>query len=234
MMTSIPFVLASTSPSRRSILRQAGVEPLIIPSHVDEDAVVAQLRASSSNANTAASAGVEQPAGEPSEVEVVAALARAKAEAVVEEAAATCGEGPWFILGADSMLFLDGALQGKPKTEATTIQRWKDQRGKSAELITGHALLYQAEGSTPLQTFVEVTRTNIQFADATDEDIAAYAATGEPLQCAGAFTLEAIGGWFIDRIEGDPSNVIGLSLPTLRRGLAQFNTPVSRLWNRTE
>lgn len=207
------LVLASTSPSRLSILRSAGVEPVVVPSGVDEDAVVA---------------GLDNPTPE----QVVQALAVAKARAGWEQLEADAGAGPDAVLiGGDSMLLIDGELQGKPHTEAETVRRWHNQRGKVAELLTGHALLSGA--ATGPQMYTEVARTRIYFANPTDKDIAAYAATGEPFGCAGAFTLEALGGWFIDRIEGDPSSVIGLSLPVVRRGLESFDLHFSDFWNRT-
>ncbi|KAB3522947.1 septum formation inhibitor Maf [Corynebacterium sp. zg254] len=209
--TSPRLVLASTSASRLSILRSAGVEPEVAPSGVDEDAVVAALH-------------------NPSPDDVVRALATAKARSVAQDylpdnTSEQLPEG-LVVVGADSMLLIDGELQGKPHTEEETIRRWRNQRGRTAELITGHAMMADS------LVFTEVSRTRIQFAQATDEDIAAYAATGEPFGCAGAFTLEALGGWFIDRIEGDPSSVIGLSLPVLRRGLTVFGFHVSQFWNR--
>ena len=193
------IVLASQSPSRASILRGAGVEPTIAPAHVDERAIESSLEGAS-------------PA------DIVCALATAKAEAIAPEYPDDV------VVGGDSMLLLDGELQGKPHTEAATVERWRAQAGRTAELITGHCVLFGK------QRFVEASRTTVHFADATEADIAAYARTGEPLECAGAFTLEAIGGWFIDRIEGDPSSVIGLSLPVLRRALYSFDLSVSSFW----
>lgn len=195
------IVLASQSPSRLSILRSAGVEPVTHPAHIDEDALLSSV------------------GGDPGAK--VAALAAAKAEAVA-------GHYPDdVVIGCDSMLLLDGVLQGKPHTEETTVQRWRQQAGKSAELLTGHCVL-GPDG----KRVVDTSSTVVYFAAAAEEDIAAYAASGEPLECAGAFTLEALGGWFIDRIEGDPSSVIGLSLPLVRRALYEFGYPVSQFWNR--
>ena len=193
------IVLASQSPSRASILRGAGVEPTIAPAHVDERAIESSLEGAS-------------PA------DIVCALATAKAEAIAPEYPDDV------VVGGDSMLLLNGELQGKPHTETATVERWRAQAGRTAELITGHCVLFGE------QRFVEASRTTVHFADATEADIAAYARTGEPLECAGAFTLEAIGGWFIDRIEGDPSSVIGLSLPVLRRALYSFDLSVSSFW----
>ncbi|MCZ9309254.1 Maf-like protein [Corynebacterium uberis] len=195
------IILASQSPSRRAVLAAAGIAPLVRPSAVDEDAVRAQLPATAAP-NT-----------------VVEALACAKAEALGAQPDAVT-------IGCDSMLLsAQGALQGKPHTVETTIARWKQQAGTTATLLTGHCLI-APDGSR----YTEVTSTTVHFAQAHDEDIAAYAATGEPLGCAGAFTLEALGGWFIDRIEGDPSSVIGISLPALRRGLYSFGFSVHDFW----
>lgn len=200
------IVLASQSPSRASILRSAGVEPVLRPADVDEETIQAEL------------------AGHPP-AEIVAALANAKAEAVAPDVAgATEGDGDTVIIGGDSMLLLDGELQGKPHTVDNTIARWRAQAGKQAELLTGHCVIYGD------QRHVETTRTVLRFAPISEVDIAKYARSGEPLQCAGAFTLEALGGWFIDRIEGDPSSVIGLSLPVVRRALYSFGFNASDFW----
>lgn len=189
------LVLASASPSRKKILESAGITPVIAPADVDEDAIIAEYGAT--------------PA-------VVEKLARAKAEAV-----SFPGD---VVVGCDSMLLLDGQLQGKPHTVENTIARWKQQRGKSAELLTGHYII------APGGTYSGTARTVVNFGDPCDADIEAYARSGEPLKCAGAFTLEAMGGWFIDSIEGDPSSVIGLSLPLLRRALYSFGLSVSEFW----
>lgn len=195
------LVLASASPSRRMILNSAGVDPVIHPADVDEEAIQAALG--------------HAPPGE-----IVAALATAKADAVAD---AHPGD---VVVGCDSMLLLDGVLQGKPHTVDKTVARWRAQAGKTAELLTGHCIRLGD------RRVVETARTTVTFAPASEADIAAYAASGEPLKCAGAFTLEALGGWFIDRIEGDPSSVIGLSLPLLRRALYSFGLDASDLWRR--
>ncbi|WIM68226.1 nucleoside triphosphate pyrophosphatase [Corynebacterium breve] len=193
------FVLASQSPSRRMILESGGVTPIQHPAHIDEDALLETL-------------SDESPAT------TVCALARAKATVVAEQFPDDV------VVGCDSMLLLDGKLQGKPLTVDSTIERWKTQRGKTAELLTGHAVCFQGK-------WVEETiSTTIHFGDVSDKDIVAYAQSGEPLQCAGAFTLEALGGWFIDRIEGDQTSVIGLSLPLLRRALYSFGLSASDFW----
>lgn len=191
------IVLASQSPSRLKILRSAGVEPVIAPAGVDERAIEA--------AHTDPRATVE-------------ALASAKATTVADSYPDDV------VIGGDSMLLLDGDLIGKPRTVEATITRWRAQAGQTAQLLTGHCLLYGE------QRFVDTGITTIRFADASTADIDAYARTGEPLECAGAFTLEALGGWFIDSIDGDPSSVIGLSLPVVRRALYSFGLSVSQFW----
>ncbi|MDO4630750.1 MAG: nucleoside triphosphate pyrophosphatase [Corynebacterium sp.] len=198
------IVLASGSASRKSILKSAGVIPVIHPATaVDEEALIAGL----ADADSAT---------------VVAELAAAK----VSEVAPLHPDD--VVIGADSMLLIDGTLQGKPHTEERTIARWQQQRGKAAKLITGHHIV------SPRGSYAEVASTIVEFApDIPDADIRAYAATGEPLACAGAFTLEALGGWFIDRIVGDPSNVIGLSLPVVRRALYHFGYDVHHFWSDT-
>ena len=193
------LILASQSPSRASILRGAGVEPVLEPADIDERSLEASL------------------AGHPP-ADIVAALATAKAEKVAERYPTEP------VIGGDSMLLLDGELQGKPHTEEATIERWHQQAGRTAELLTGHCLIFGNK------RHVETSTTTVHFAQASEADIAAYAYSGEPLHCAGAFTLEAMGGWFIDRIDGDPSSVIGLSLPVVRRALYAFDLNVSDFW----
>lgn len=195
------IVLASQSPSRASILRGAGVEPVLAPADIDERALEAEL-------------------ADAAPADIVAALAAAKARVIAPRFPGDV------IIGGDSMLLLDGELQGKPLTQEATVERWRAQAGRSAQLLTGHCVVYDG------RDYAETSTTTVHFAQALDADIRAYAATGEPLQCAGAFTLEAIGGWFIDSIEGDPSSVIGLSLPVVRRALYSFGLNVSQFWGK--
>jgi septum formation protein len=207
------FVLASASPARLQVLRSAGLNPLVRVSDVDEDAVAAAL-----------------PAGTGPE-QVVTALARAKAEAV---AAAFAREGAEIltdcvIVGCDSMLLVDGVLQGKPLTPDVARARWAVMAGRSADLLTGHCVLRLAAGSV-VAAADDCSRTTVHFAKPEPEELDAYIATGEPLQVAGAFTLDGLGGWFVDRIEGDPSSVIGIGLPLLRRLLSGVGVGVAQLW----
>lgn len=204
------LVLASASPARRKVLRDAGVEPLVIVSEVDEDALIA------------AHAG-ESPA------HIVTVLAAAKAADVVArlpaEDTADC-----VVVGCDSMLEIDGEICGKPRTVAVAGERWRVMAGNSGVLHTGHALIRLRDGM-PVDRTSQSAGTTVHFGSPTPPELEAYLATGEPLAVAGAFTLDGLGAWFVDRIEGDPSNVIGISLPLLRRMLMAVGLTVADLWS---
>ncbi|MGW4340730.1 Maf family protein [Rhodococcus koreensis] len=207
-MTS--FVLASASPARLAVLRSAGVEPVVRVSGVDEDALIAALGADAAPEH------------------VVTELARAKAQDVLPVLARD-GISDAVIVGCDSMLLIDGALQGKPGTVDVARERWSSMAGRSATLLTGHSVLRITEG-TVVGDAHDHSATVVHFASPPDADLEAYLATGEPLQVAGAFTLDSLGGWFVDRIEGDPSSVIGIGLPLVRRLLADVGVGVAELW----
>ncbi|MFC9892211.1 nucleoside triphosphate pyrophosphatase [Nocardia sp. NPDC127579] len=202
------LVLGSASPARREVLRSAGIDPVVRVSDVDEDAVAAAL-----------------PAGSAPEV-VVVELARAKAESV-----AAAGDIPadCVLVGCDSMLLVDGVLQGKPRTPEVARARWAEMAGRSADLLTGHCVLRIQDGAVAAVA-VDCSSTTVHFAAPDPAELDAYIATGEPLQVAGAFTLDGMGGWFVDRIEGDPSSVIGIGLPLLRRLLGDVGVTVAQLW----
>ncbi|MBB1035212.1 MULTISPECIES: Maf family protein [Dietzia] len=219
----ITFVLASASPSRLRILQQAGVDPLIRHPQVDEDALQAAL-----------------PAATP-HVRVVEDLARAKAQDVLEREgeslaaeARAAGADTLIVVGCDSMLLVDGRLEGKPHTYERAMERWRRMRGRHGVLITGHALMVaDLTGDGPLvvtRSGADTSDTTVHFGAPSDADLDVYLRTGEPLECAGAFTIESLGGWFIDRIDGDPSSVIGLSLPLLRRLLEDAGIHAHQLW----
>ena len=201
-MTFVPLVLASASPARLATLRSAGVEPLVQVSSVDEDAALAAAEAVH---------GVLSPA------DVALLLARAKAEDVVR-ARVDADEPEYLVLGCDSVLELDGEVHGKPADAAQATARWTRMRGGSGLLHTGHWLIDDRapeDGGT--RGVVGATAsTTVHFADLDDDEIAAYVATGEPLHVAGAFTLDGLGAPYVRAIEGDPSNVVGVSLPLLR------------------
>jgi len=203
------LVLASTSPARLAALRAAGVDPTTISPGVDEDAVVA-------------AAGHLEPA------EMVELLARAKAEAVAESHGSTI-DG--LILGGDSAFVIDGIIHGKPHLPDVARERWLRQRGRMGVLYSGHWLIDNRGGVNHGGIGV-VTHADVTFADITDAEIDAYIATGEPLHVAGAFTIDSLGGPFIESIVGDPHTVVGLSLPALRNLVRSLGIDWTDLWNR--
>ena len=203
------LVLASTSPARLATLRAAGVEPLTISPGVDEDAVVA-------------AAGNLEPAA------MVELLARAKAEAVADSRGSAL-DG--LILGGDSAFVIDGIIHGKPHLPEVARERWVRQRGRTGVLYSGHWLIDHRGGDNHGGIGI-VTHAEVTFADVTDAEIDAYIATGEPLHVAGAFTIDSLGGPFIESIVGDPHTVVGLSLPALRKLVRSLGIDWTDLWNR--
>lgn len=203
-------VLGSASAGRLRVLRQAGIDPLVLISDVDEDALIASL----------------DPETPPEAV--VLKLANAKALSVAAQlppdVAADC-----IVLGCDSMLYLDGSLRGKPGSVDAALDQWLSMAGSTGHLLTGHALIRLADGVITY-TQGETGSTTVHFGTPTPNELAAYLDTGEPVQVAGAFTLDGFGGWFIDKIEGDPSNVIGLSLPLIRRLVEETGVSIPELW----
>ena len=153
--------------------------------------------------------------------ELVAQLAAAKATAV----APSVDMG--LVIGCDSMLDLDGHAFGKPADTAAAMALWHEMSGKSGTLYTGHCVIDAATG----RRAEAVAATTVRFGTPTDAEISAYAATGEPLNMAGAFTIEGLGGWFVDSIDGDHNNVIGISLPLLRVLLADLGVTIPAVWS---
>lgn len=192
------LVLASASPARLGLLRQAGLDPRVVVSGVDEDAISAAT---------------------PGELALV--LAEAKAKAVAAEL--TAGE---LVIGCDSVLELDGQALGKPADAEEAVARWHAMRGREGVLRTGHCVIDTATGRQSSAT----ASTTVRFGTPDDAEIAAYVASGEPLYVAGAFTLDGRSAPFVDGIDGDPGNVIGLSLPLLRRLLADLDVRIVDLW----
>lgn len=188
------LLLASASPARRRLLEQAAIAHRYAVSGVDEDAI---------------GAGAPQLTAE----QLVQRLARAKAEAL----AGTGAGVEELVLGCDSVLVFENEVFGKPDDAAEASRRWRRMAGQWAELHTGHCLRRGPAVLAPLQLATVTTR--VQFAALSDAEIDSYVATGEPLHCAGGFALEGRGGLLVERIEGCFSNVIGLSLPLLRRWL---------------
>jgi septum formation protein len=162
---------------------------------------------------------------------MVLLLARAKAEAVaaaIERGDVDVPEDASLVLGGDSAFALDGGIYGKPGTGEAAIERWRIQRGREGVLHSGHWLIDRRTG----RGRGAVASARVRFVDdLDDEEIEAYVATGEPLAVAGAFTIDSLGGPFIDSIAGDPSTVVGLSLPTLRRLVRETGTAWTALWS---
>ncbi len=207
------LVLASASPARRSVLRAAGVEPDVVVSDVDEEALLAEL-------------------GETSPAERVTALALAKARVVAGRVGTEADDDSPFdgvVIGCDSMLDLEGELVGKPGTLEAARGRWDQMAGRHGELLTGHAVI-RVRGGEPEAEISGHAATLVTFASPTTPELEAYLASGEPLSVAGAFTLDGLGGWFVEGIQGDPSNVVGISLPLTRHLLAELGVAISALW----
>jgi septum formation protein len=203
-------VLGSASPGRLKVLRQAGIDPLVVVSGVDEDAVIAAL------------------GSDTSPDDVVRSLAEAKADQVVTildaRVAADC-----VVISCDSMLYIDGGLVGKPASADAARNQWRSMGGRPGQLYTGHCLLRLLDGKVS-QRAVESSVTTVHFGTPTTADLEAYLDSGEPFSVAGGFTLDGLGGWFVDRIEGDASNVIGLSLPLTGTMLQRVGLSVAELW----
>ncbi|MBO0926030.1 septum formation inhibitor Maf [Cellulomonas sp. zg-ZUI199] len=215
------LLLASASPARRATLAAAGLAPLVAVSGVDEDAVLAAAR---------------ERFGDLEPADAVLVLAQAKAEDVARRLDDLDVEG-WqdedvVVLGCDSMLEIDGEVLGKPVDAQDAVARWQAMRGRSGVLHTGHWLVDErdpADGGTGA-TLGATASTVVHFADLSDDEITAYVATREPLTVAGAFTIDGLGGPFVERIEGDHHTVVGVSLPLLRHLLADIDLTVPALW----
>ena len=195
-------VLASASPARLQLLRQAGLAPEVVVSGVDESTVTS-----------------------PRVAELVALLASAKASSVARR------ETDALVIGADSLLEFRGRPQGKPADVDETRTRWRRMSGHSATLHTGQAV-FDVRGGGIAARDVGVTSTVVHFASPTPAELDSYLATGEPLEVAGGFTLDGLGAQFVRRVEGDPSAVIGLSLPLLRTQFLTLGLSITDLWQR--
>ncbi|HEX7658145.1 MAG TPA: Maf family nucleotide pyrophosphatase [Pseudonocardiaceae bacterium] len=206
------LILASASPARLAVLRSAGVEPVVRVSGVDEDAITAGL-------------------ADPTPAQVVTALAAAKADAVLDKVAVEYPDA--VVIGCDSMLSMTGPdgpeLVGKPGTVDLARARWRAMAGGEGTLLTGHAVVRLTDGG-PTARATDTRSTIVRFGRPTDRELDAYLASGEPVRVAGGFTLDGLGGWFVEGVDGDPSSVIGISLPLTRTLLARVGLSVADLW----
>jgi len=191
------LVLASGSAGRLRVLRDAGIDPRVVVSGVDE--------------TTDGGLGT---------AEVVALLAERKATAV----AGRCPGA--LVLGCDSLLELDRVTFGKPASAGQAAEVWRRLSGREATLFTGQCLV-AGDG----RRVREVARAAVRFGTPSEAELAAYVASGEPMTMAGGFSIEGLGAPFVDSIDGDPGTVIGLSLPLLRRMLAQIGVAITDLWH---
>ncbi|MCH6471048.1 Maf family protein [Sinomonas terrae] len=199
------MVLASKSPARTKLLTEAGIPHRIVVSAVDEVAVADA-----------------HPEAAPGEMALLLARAKAEAVATLPEAAGA------LVLGCDSVFEFDGEALGKPYTAEVAIERLKAMSGRTGILHTGHWLVDCRDGI--LSDDGELSSAIVEFTEMSDDEIAAYVATGEPLHCAGSFTIDGFGGAFLARVEGDPHTVIGLSVSTLRSLLARAGVSLTDFW----
>ncbi|MDO5747307.1 MAG: Maf family protein [Actinomycetaceae bacterium] len=207
----IQVILASQSPSRRETLERAGIEPRVHIADVDEAAILASVQHRCLE-------------------EKVCALATAKARRCFDELYSKCRpQGTVIIIGCDSMFLFEGELCGKPHDPVTACARIAAMAGKKGVLMTGHHVIV-CEGNQEIRQKTAASQADVYVSKMTSEEIQAYVDSGEPLEVAGSFTLEGLGGAFIDRVDGDYHGVIGLSLPLLRTMLKELDVFWPDLW----
>lgn len=221
------IILASKSTGRLATLRAAGIEPLVRVSDVDEGAVLQTVALDRGAAGLPGASAVEQ----------VQALAVAKARAVAADLgsapAQDPGPTPALVVGCDSMLEIDGEVVGKPRSAQAARERWLAMRGRSGVLHSGHAVIRLGGARAGGEEMVQgVSSTLVHFGEPSLEEIDAYVSSGEPIWCAGAFTIDGLGGAFVKGIEGDPHGVVGISLPLLRSLVGRLGVRWTDLWNR--
>lgn len=214
-------VLGSASPARAALLRDAGITPLVRHSRIDEDDLMVRLAA--------------ERDGPVDTVWLTLALARAKALDVAAQVRS--GEVPGvpgvagarrvLVVGADSMLDLHGEVLGKARSADEVRTRWAAMSGGTGVLVTGHTVVEVGTG----RTAEACVATTVRFGTPDRAELEAYIASGEPLAVAGSCTIDGLGGAFIDGVEGDHTNVIGLSLPALRRLVGTFGVRWTDLWD---
>ena len=208
------LLLASASPARLAVLRTAGLDPLVTVSGVDEDALLSRLR-------------------DTAPEQQIRTLAESKADAVALRVSAGAVPGvpsdDVVVVGCDSMLLIDGELQGKPAGPEQAKERWRQMAGRNGVLLTGHAVRRVTAGRVTAGA-ADTRSTIVRMGRPTDAELDAYIATGEPLTVAGALTIDGFGGWFVEGVDGDPSNVLGISLPLTRDLLQRVGVRVTDLW----
>jgi len=201
---SFPVVLASASPARLMLLRSQNIQPIVIASEINEKEIEEQLKESSTEI-------------------IVKELSIAKANYVLTN---NVSLNTGILIAADSMLEFESQSLGKPLNAENAIARWQKMRGKSGVLHTGHTVIRLDNK----QTITRVVSTKVEFANVDDKEILDYVATKEPLNVAGAFTIDSLGAAFVKEVQGDHSNVIGLSLPALREIVRELGLSWTSLW----
>jgi septum formation protein len=201
---SFPVILASASPARLMLLRSQNIQPIVIASDINEKEIEEKYKSSSTEI-------------------VVKELSIAKANYVL---ANNVSLNTGILIAADSMLEFESESLGKPLNAENAIARWQKMRGKSGILHTGHTVIRLDN----LQTITRVVSTKVEFANVDDKEILDYVATSEPLNVAGAFTIDSLGAAFVKEVQGDHSNVIGLSLPALREIVRELGLSWTSLW----
>ena len=201
---SFPVILASASPARLMLLRSQNIQPIVIASEINEKEIEEQYKDSSPEI-------------------VVKELSIAKANYVLTN---NVSLNSGILIAADSMLEFESQSLGKPLNAENAIARWQKMRGKSGILHTGHTVIRLDNK----QTITRVVSTKVEFANVDDKEIIDYVATKEPLNVAGAFTIDSLGAAFVKEVQGDHSNVIGLSLPALREIVRELGLSWTSLW----
>ena len=201
---SFPVILASASPARLMLLRSQNIQPIVIASEINEKEIEDQYKDSSTEI-------------------VVKELSIAKANYVLTN---NVSLNSGILIAADSMLEFESQSLGKPLNAENAIARWQKMRGKSGILHTGHTVIRLDNK----QTITRVVSTKVEFANVDDKEILDYVATSEPLNVAGAFTIDSLGAAFVKEVQGDHSNVIGLSLPALREIVRELGLSWTSLW----
>jgi septum formation protein len=206
------LILASASPARLATLTNAGINPIVRVSHVDEEALELSMATAT-----------------PSEI--AQALAQAKCEKVTQELADSNELTPnTIVIGCDSVFELNGKPYGKPQNAAEAKSRWQEMMNTTGILHTGHYVTFTNEHGDR-STAEATASTQVHLGELTEAEMEAYLRSGEPFAVAGGFTLDGLGGAFVQGVTGDPSNVVGISLPTVRNLLNQLGITWTDLWN---